>query len=392
LREQFGRAFRDADVVFVAPIYSAGENPIEGVGPESIVMAAKADGHPSINCVASLRDGANAAVSTLREGDLLLTLGAGNVHEAASFLAEELQLGSRIREVLGPGVLKYSEPLSRHTTMRVGGPARFWVEPETEEGFSELVRFCHDENIPFMVMGRGSNLIVRDGGFPGVVAHLVRGCFSEYRVEGNRITAGVGVKLKQLASTARHALLTGFEWMDGIPGNLGGALRMNAGAMGVQTFEQVESIRFSDRDGNIIYRTVDEMEIQYREIPLLRDHFALSATLLGSPDTIDSIDERLSSSLKHRKESQPIAASSGCIFKNPEGISAGRLIDELGLKNTVHGGARVSDLHANFIVNEGGATASDILELIRWIKSEALERRGIQLETEVSIIGMDKTE
>ena len=220
----------------------------------------------------------------------------------------------------------------------------------------------------------------------------MRGCFSEYRVEGNRITAGVGVKLKQLASTARHARLTGFEWMDGIPGNLGGALRMNAGAMGVQTFEQVESIRFSDRDGNIISRTVDEMEIQYREIPLLRDHFALSATLLGSPDTIDSIDERLSSSLKHRKESQPIAASSGCIFKNPEGISAGRLIDELGLKNTVHGGARVSDLHANFIVNEGGATASDILELIRWIKSEALERRGIQLETEVSIIGMDKTE
>ena len=276
--------------------------------------------------------------------------------------------------------------------MRVGGPARFWVEPETEEGLSELVRFCHDGNIPFMIMGRGSNLIVRDGGFPGVVAHLVRGCFSEYRVEGNRITAGVGVKLKQLASTARHARLTGFEWMDGIPGNLGGALRMNAGAMGVQTFEQVESIRFSDRDGNIISRTVDEMEIQYREIPLLRDHFALSATLLGSPDTIDSIDERLSSSLKHRKESQPIAASSGCIFKNPEGISAGRLIDELGLKNTVHGGARVSDLHANFIVNEGGATASDILELIRWIKSEALERRGIQLETEVSIIGMDKTE
>ncbi len=392
LREQFGRAFRDADVVFVAPIYSAGENPIEGVGPESIVMAAKADGHPSINCVASLREGANAAVSTLREGDLLLTLGAGNVHEAASFLAEELQLGSRIMEVLGSGVLKYSEPLSRHTTMRVGGPARFWVEPETEEGLSELVRFCHDGNIPFMIMGRGSNLIVRDGGFPGVVAHLVRGCFSEYRVEGNRITAGVGVKLKQLASTARHARLTGFEWMDGIPGNLGGALRMNAGAMGVQTFEQVESIRFSDRDGNIISRTVDEMEIQYREIPLLRDHFALSATLLGSPDTIDSIDERLSSSLKHRKESQPIAASSGCIFKNPEGISAGRLIDELGLKNTVHGGARVSDLHANFIVNEGGATASDILELIRWIKSEALERRGIQLETEVSIIGMDKTE
>ena len=392
LREQFGKAFRDADVVFVTPVYSAGENPIEGADAGSIVMAAKADGHPSIATVGSLKKGANAVAACLKEGDLLLTLGAGNIHEAASYLAEELQLGARLREVVGSGSLRFSEPLSKHTTMRVGGPARFWVEPETEEGFSELVRFCHDENIPFMVMGRGSNLIVRDGGFPGVVAHLARGCFSECRVLGNKITVGVGVKLKQLAATARNAGLTGFEWMDGIPGNLGGALRMNAGAMGVQTFDQVESIRFSDSDGNIISRTPAEMEVRYRDIPLLKDHFALSATLIGVPASTETIDDLLATSLRHRKESQPVAASSGCVFKNPSGISAGRLIDELGLKNHSLGGARVSDIHANFIVNDGSATASEILGLIQQVRDAALEKRGVLLETEVSIIGLDQTE
>lgn len=262
-----------------------------------------------------------------------------------------------------------------------------WAEPETERGFAELVRFCHDEGIPMMVMGRGSNLIVRDGGFPGVVVHLVRGCFGSATIEGNEITAGVGIKLKQLAATARNAGLTGFEWMDGIPGNLGGALRMNAGAMGVQTFDQVLRIRFVDQDGNIISRTPSEIDVRYRDVPILHDHYALSATLLGSPSTPEQIDLLLSKSLKHRKETQPVAASAGCIFKNPGRLSAGQLIEELGLKNSAVGGARVSEVHANFIVNDGGATASEILSLIERIKEKALLERGIQLETEVAIIG-----
>jgi len=154
---------------------------------------------------------------------MVITLGAGNIHEAGALIARELVLREKLRKAMGPGVIKMSEPLSRHTSMRVGGPARFWVEPESEEGFAELVRLCHDEGIPFMVMGRGSNLIVRDGGFPGVVAHLSKGCFAEASVDGNEVIAGVGIRLKQLAAVARNAGLTGFEWMDGIPGNLGGA-------------------------------------------------------------------------------------------------------------------------------------------------------------------------
>ena len=197
------------------------------------------------------------------------------------------------------------------------------------------------------------------------------------------------MKLKQIAAVARNAGLSGFEWMDGIPGNLGGALRMNAGAMGVQTFDQVARLRLADQDGNIVSRTPDEIEVHYRNVPILHNHYALSASLSGVPSPVDQIDRLLGSSFKHRKETQPAAASAGCIFKNPGAISAGRLIEELGFKNSAIGGARVSEVHANFIVNDGGATAAEILSLISRIQDKARAERGIELETEVSIIGED---
>jgi UDP-N-acetylenolpyruvoylglucosamine reductase len=180
--------------------------------------------------------------------------------------------------------------------------------------------------------------------------------------------------------------------MDGIPGNLGGALRMNAGAMGVQTFDQVVRIRFADRDGNIVSRTPGEIEVRYRDVPVLRDHYALSATLRGTPAPVDAIDGLLGSSFRHRKETQPAAASAGCIFKNPGGLSAGRLVEELGLKNSSVGAARISEIHGNFIVNDGGATASEVLALIERVRARARCERGIELETEVAIIGVDPAE
>ncbi len=389
LAGEFGPSFRDADAVLLAPVYAAGENPIPGIGSQTIAESALLSGHPSVSTVPSVQAAASSAAAMLQPGDLIMTLGAGNIHEAGVILARELAIRSDLAKAMGPGVIRLSELLSRHTTMKAGGPARFWVEPETEEGFAELVRFCHDAEIPFMVMGRGSNLIVRDGGFPGVVAHLARGCFSACRIDGEEITAGVGVRLKQLAAAARNAGITGFEWMDGIPGNLGGALRMNAGAMGVQTFDQVVRIRYADRDGNIVSRTPSEMEIRYRDVPVLHDHYALSATLRGIPASRENIDGLMGASLRHRKETQPVAASAGCIFKNPPGISAGRLVQELGLKNVSVGAARVSEVHGNFIVNDGGATAADILSLIGKIREKARSERGIDLETEVGIIGVD---
>ena len=389
LKEEFGRAFDQADAVFIADVYPASEKPIPGVSGQTIVDAMRAHGHPHAEFQPNIAHiHRNAAVEIL-DGDLILSLGAGNIHEAGARLVNDLIVRDKLSEVMGPGAIKLHEPLSRHTTMRVGGPAQFWAEPETEEGFADLVQYCFDENIPFMVMGRGSNLLVRDGGIPGVVAHLKKGEFARHEVSGHEITAGVGLKLKQLTAIAQKAGLGGFEWMEGIPGNLGGSLRMNAGAMGVQTFEQVVRVRYCDQDGNIFTRTPAEMEIHYRDVPTLRQNYALSATLRGIPADASSIESKLDDSERKRRESQPIAASAGCIFKNPKESPAGKLIEELGFKNFSVGRARVSEVHGNFIVNDGGATAEEILTLIEEIKAAAARERGINLETEVQIVGVE---
>ncbi len=389
LKDEFGRAFRDADHVVVADVYPASEKPIPGVSGLTIIEALQKNGHPSARFQAEVPKLLWELGPEIQDGDLIMSLGAGNIHECGTQLAADLALRDKLQEILGPGTIRLYEPLSRHTTLRVGGPAQFWVEPETEEGFADLVRHCFDEDIPFMVMGRGSNLLVRDGGIPGVVAHLSRGEFARHEVVGEEIHAGVGVKFKQLAAAARKAGLGGFEWMDGIPGNLGGGLRMNAGAMGSQTFDHVVRVRFCDQDGNIFTRTPAEMEVHYRNVPTLARNFALSAVLRGSPAPAEEIERKLNESETKRRESQPAAASAGCIFKNPAEIPAGKLIEELGFKNFTVGKARVSEVHGNFIVNDGGATAEEMLTLIEEIKAAALRERGIELETEVQIVGKD---
>jgi UDP-N-acetylmuramate--alanine ligase len=389
LRDEFGKAFDLADHVFVSDIYPASEKPIPGISGQTIVDAMLAAGHESAIHVPEISRIHEAAASVVEDGDLILSLGAGNIHEAGQQLVQDLKMRDTLQEVMGAGRMKLYEPLSKHTTMKIGGPAQFWVEPESEEGFADLVRHCFDENIPLMVMGRGSNLLVRDGGIPGVVAHLSRGDFQRYEVNGTEITAGVGVKFKQLSALARSANIAGFEWMEGIPGNLGGGLRMNAGAMGIQTFDQIAKLRFCDQDGNIFTRTPAEMDIHYRSVPMLRTNYALSAIIVGKPGTQDEIDTVMAESLTKRRSSQPVAASAGCIFKNPSTIPAGKLIEELGLKNFSVGGARVSEIHGNFIVNDGGASSVDVLTLIKEIQTAAERTRGIHLETEVQIVGID---
>ena len=389
LKEEFGRAFHQADAVFIANVYPAGEKPIPGVSGQTIVDAILAYGHKSAVHQPDIMKIHQDAAAEIEDGDLILSLGAGNIHEAGARLLADLTTRDKLLEAMGPGAIRLYEPLSRHTTMRVGGPAQFWAEPETEEGFTDLVCHCFDEGIPFMVMGRGSNLLVRDGGIPGVVAHLSKGEFARHEVQGHEITAGVGLKLKQLTAIARNAGLGGFEWMEGIPGNLGGSLRMNAGAMGWQTFDQVVRVRYCDQDGNIFTRTPAEMEVHYREVSTLRQNYALSATLRGTPAEAKDIESKLGTSERKRRESQPIAASAGCIFKNPVQTPAGKLIEELGFKNFAIGHARVSEVHGNFIVNDGGATAEEVLTLIEEIKAAAARERGIELETEVQIVGVD---
>jgi UDP-N-acetylenolpyruvoylglucosamine reductase len=324
----------------------------------------------------------------LESGDLVLSLGAGNIHEQLSLVAADLVIAEKLKTIVGDdGDVRLYEPLSKHTTLRVGGPAQFWVEPRNEKALAQLISFCRDEHLPLFVIGRGSNLLVRDGGIRGVVVHPRGGDFNKIEVSGNEITAGVGANLKEVAYAGKAAGIGGLEWMEGIPGAVGGGLRMNAGAMGAQTFENVARIRYLDSSGKAHTKTRDELEVHYRDFPLLEKNFAVSAVFRGQPAQLDEIVRKLEASQEKRRASQPAAKSAGCIFKNPESCPAGKLVDELGLKNSRIGKARVSEVHGNFIVNDGGATAAEVLELIEKIKATARTKRGIELETEVQIVG-----
>jgi len=388
LRKEFGCAFDDADRVVVTEVYAASEAPIPGISGETIANEVAAHGHPDVRYEPHFESIHRDVGNMLDSGDLVLSLGAGNIHEQLSALAADLVIAERLKEIVGgEGDVRLYEPLSKHTTLRVGGPAQFWVEPRDEKTFGELIRFCRRESLQLFVIGRGSNLLVRDGGIRGVVAHPSRGDFDKIEVKGNEITAGVGAKLKDVAYAGKAAGLGGLEWMEGIPGAVGGGLRMNAGAMGAQTFENLVCIRYLDANGEPHTKTRHELEVHYRDFPLLQNNIAVSAVFRGQPAPSEEIVRKLEASQEKRRNSQPAAKSAGCIFKNPNLCPAGKLVDELGLKNSRIGKARVSEVHGNFIVNDGGATAADMLELIDKIKSEARAKRGIELETEVQIVG-----
>jgi UDP-N-acetylmuramate--alanine ligase len=390
LRSEFGRAFHDASEVWVSDIYAANEQPIEGVSGATIVEEMVREGHLGAHYQPNRMRMLLEVGRSLQEGDCVLSLGAGNIHEQATLLARDIAILEFLKQEMGAGVARLYEPLSRHTTLRIGGPAQFWFEPETEEGFARLVRKCAEKDVPLFVMGRGSNLLVRDGGIRGAVVYLGRGEFRKLEVRGNQISAGAGVRQKELALAARDAGLGGFEWFEGIPGNVGGALRMNAGAMGQETFGQVVSVRYVDRTGEFNTRTPEEMEVHYRNVPFFRDHYAVSATFRGQPESVSSIETRLEASILKRRNSQPRESSAGCIFKNPSQIPAGKLIEELGLKGVRVGGARVSEVHGNFLVNERQASAEEFLALIAHVQEVALRERGVELQTEVQIVGEQK--
>jgi UDP-N-acetylmuramate--L-alanine ligase/UDP-N-acetylenolpyruvoylglucosamine reductase len=388
LSQEFGGAFDDADQVVVTDVYAASETPISGISGRTIVDEIVRHGHGGVTYQPRLEWVHRDMGNMIDSGDLVLSLGAGNIHEQLSILAADLVIAEKLKELVGPeGEVRLCEPLSKHTTLRVGGPAQFWVEPRNEEALAGLIRFCRRETLPLFVIGRGSNLLVRDGGIRGVVVHPCGGDFDKIEVDGNEITAGAGAKLKEIAYAGKSAGLSGLEWMEGIPGAVGGGLRMNAGAMGAQTFESVVRVRYLDAEGNPHTKTRDELDVRYRHVADLVENYAVSAVFRGTPARPEEIAKRLEESQQKRRSSQPIAKSAGCIFKNPESVPAGKLVDELGLKNSSVGKARVSEVHGNFIVNDGGATATEMLELIDRIKSAARTTRGIELETEVQIVG-----
>ncbi len=392
LLKDFARCFSGADAVWITEVYAASEPVIPEVNGRRLAEAVSAQGVPSVfvATLAQLREQVSIA---MRPGDMVLFLGAGDITQAAHQLAmqaalNESSVAAALRGLLSPAsALREHEPMSRRTTLHVGGAADVFVEPASEADLAAALACCNARAVPVFLLGRGSNLLVKDGGIRGVVIHLGAPVFSGMDVCGERIYCGAGVRLKHLAHEARKCGLAGFEFLEGIPGNLGGALRMNAGAMGSEIFGLVESVRVMSLSGEIEDLTRDQLGAQYRHCPALKEKVALGAVLRGRVDSPGAVAERMRSFSQKRHDSQPGAKSAGCIFKNPLECPAGRLVDELGLKGTRVGGAAVSEVHGNFIVNEGNATAQNVLDLIALIQASARAERHIELCTEVQIIG-----
>ncbi|MBL9201800.1 MAG: UDP-N-acetylmuramate dehydrogenase [Opitutaceae bacterium] len=303
-----------------------------------------------------------------------------DAHRAA--LEAVLVDGTRVRR---------EEPLAPKTTMRVGGAARLYAEPASEEALAALLRAAHSRGLAIRLLGRGSNLLVPDEGVDGLVISLVHPAWSAFepRADGC-VWVGAGLRLKNLCGLAAKAGLAGFEFLEGIPGNVGGALRMNAGAMGGWMFDIVEEVRMMSLAGEVTVRAKSALHVGYRHCSELDDAIALGALLkpAGQADG-DTVARQIDVYRRKRQESQPREPSAGCIFKNPPGNSAGRLIDECGLKGERVGDAEVSPVHANFIVNRGRATAADVIELVRRVRARVRAARGVELQPEVLLFGRD---
>ena len=392
LLAEFTGCFGDADLLWITEVYAASEPPIAGVNGQRLAAAIAESGQPAA-FAATLEVLREKVRMAMHPGDVVVFLGAGDITRVAHEVAVDLQMettthAEALRELLSAEsrVLE-NEPLAPRTTLRVGGPADVVVEPEGEGDLAAALRFCSANELPVFILGRGSNLLIRDGGIRGVVIALKSEAMSGIEVRGEELHCGAGARLKHIANAARDAGLAGLEFLEGIPGNLGGALRMNAGAMGAATFEVVERVRFMSRDGQVEERPAAEMEAVYRGCAVLRDHIALSAVLLGQRTDAAAVRDRMGEFRQHRTSTQPAARTAGCMFKNAVEHPAGKLVDECGLKGLRVGGASVSEVHGNFFINDGTASAAEMLELLEQVRSRVREARGIDLEPEVQIVG-----
>lgn len=284
------------------------------------------------------------------------------------------------------GQVRLDEPMSAHTSWKVGGPAQYFFEPVDE---ADIARFLAelDPEMPVLWVGLGSNLLVRDGGYRGAVIAGHRG-LRELNVTDGRVFAQSGVSCARLSRVANQRGFEGAEFFAGIPGTVGGALRMNAGAFGSETWQYVRQVRVIDRAGDISEESSDRFAVSYRDVSLAEDRWFTGATFSFPGRQGSNGSEVVRSLLEERGRRQPIGqASAGSVFKNPPGDFAARLIEAAGLKGLRLGGASVSTRHANFIVNDERARASDIEELIEKIQQVVFQHHEIRLETEIRIVG-----
>lgn len=286
-----------------------------------------------------------------------------------------------------------NEALSKHTTFKTGGAAKALVYACDEEKLKEVIKLCRNEKVPFFILGNGSNLLVSDEGFDGIAVKL-SGDFLKTMVEGDRLTAGAGVILSKVCALARDNSLTGLEFAFGIPGTVGGAMVMNAGAYGGEMKMVVESVRMLEPDGNIRDYLGSELKFGYRDSILKHgDLIALETTFRLEKGDKHEISSKMDELLGRRREKQPLEfPSAGSTFKRPEGYFAGKLIEDAGLKGLRVGGASVSVKHSGFIINDQNATSKDINDLINQVRSKVWDKFNVALEPEVIKVGEFESE
>jgi UDP-N-acetylenolpyruvoylglucosamine reductase len=389
---QFAAALAAADEVFLLPVYAAGEAPLEGGTTASVLAAAAGDARFSFyEDAAALRARLgpllDAGRQPLNTDTTLVFTGAGDIGAMAVALARELRRRA---------ACEATAPLGRRTTLGAGGPCAWFAKPASLDELRLLLDDARADHLTVLAFGRGSNLLVPDAGFPGIAVSLAAPAWRETSVDAAalRITSGAGAALREVVRAAADAGLDGFTFLDGIPGTLGGALRVNAGAAGAAIFDRVENVTWLDAAGTLHERTPGaHLGAVYRDCPGLRGAVVLGAELRATGTAApEDIRAAAHARAAHRLATQPREPSAGSVFKNPPGENAGRLIDSLGLKGLRIGGAAVSTVHANFIVNEGGATAADIIALVRRVRAAVREATGIALEPEIHLAGQSWSE
>ena len=283
--------------------------------------------------------------------------------------------------------VRINEPMKRHTSFRAGGNAEWFCIPETAEELKAVLAACKKADMPWYVVGNGSNLLVSDDGFSGVI--ISTGKFDRLDVDGETVTAGAGVLLSKVAAAAWKAGLTGFEFAAGIPGSVGGAAVMNAGAYGSEMKNVLKNVTVLTAEGDVKKIPAEELELGYRTSCIPKNGWlvleAEYVLVKGEPDAIKAVMDDLAA---RRRDKQPLEyPSAGSTFKRPEGYFAGKLIEDAGLKGFAVGGASVSEKHAGFVINKDGASASDIYSLCKKVERKVMETFGVSLEMEVKLLG-----
>lgn len=296
---------------------------------------------------------------------------------------------SKLTKILDSKDIQIDEPMKNHTSFKVGGPVDILVNPENYQQVVDIINLCKADNVPYYIIGNGTNLLVKDGGIRGVVIKLCK--LDEITLEQDKLIAKSGALLKDVSDTALKQGLTGFEFACGIPGSIGGAVAMNAGAYNGEISNVIESAKVIDNDGKIRILNKDELELGYRMSSILKHGYTvIEVTFKLQKGEEGKIKGRIEDLSKRRSDKQPLEyPSAGSTFKRPEGYFAAKLIEDSGLKGTKVGGAEVSEKHSGFIINKNNATAKDILDLIKLVQKTVKDKFNVDLFTEVRIIGED---